>query len=128
MKTMHRNKYGCSRGVTKDDWQVLTPNKLCSFGKVKSYGSITTIMNCLGLGSQGSPVFNEMGKCWGMVINSYTDIPERWAQAVANHKAGTKALEEQQLIKDIDRRIRDDDHNRKSKKREKKDKKKEKKK
>ncbi len=123
MRTKHRNKYGCSKNVTKNEWQLLTPNKLCSFGKVKSYGSVTTVINSLGLGSQGSPVFNEMGKCWGMIINSYTDIPERWAQAVASHKAGSFDAEERELIKDIDKRIRDDDHKRK-RKRERKEKKK----
>ena len=44
----YKNKYGCSRGVTRDENLVISPNKCASFGRVKSYGSVTTIVNCLG--------------------------------------------------------------------------------
>ena len=47
----YRNKYGCSRGVTRNEHLVLSPNKCASFGKVKSYGSITTVVNSVGLGA-----------------------------------------------------------------------------
>jgi hypothetical protein len=66
--------------VTKNSWLLLSPNKLASFGKVKSYGSLTTILNSVGPGAQGSPVFNELGKCWGIIVNSHTDLPERWTK------------------------------------------------
>lgn len=35
-----------------------------------------------GVGAQGSPVFNELGKCWGLVIGSYNDIPAKMAEEV----------------------------------------------
>jgi hypothetical protein len=79
----YRNKYGCSKGVTRNETLVLSANKCASLGKVKSYGSITSVINCVGLGAQGSPCFNELGKCWGFLINSHTDIPERWSSLVS---------------------------------------------
>ena len=35
-----------------------------------------------GVGAQGSPVFNELGKCWGLVIGSYNDIPAKMVEEV----------------------------------------------
>ena len=98
----YKNKYGCSKGVTKNENLVLSPNKCVSYGRVKSYGSITTLVNSVGSGSQGSPCFNELGKCWGFIVNSHNDIPEKWANAVLQ---GKRHLDEEALIKDIDRRI-----------------------
>ena len=72
-----RAKYGQSRGVGKDEGAILNSHKSLSIGKVKSYGSITCIQTSAGLGAQGSPVFNELGKCWGFLINSYYDIPQK---------------------------------------------------
>ena len=31
----------------------------------------------MGLGSQGSPVFSELGKCWGFVITCHNDLPDK---------------------------------------------------
>ena len=39
-------------------------------------------MTTAGLGSQGGPVFNELGKCWGLLIGSYNDIPAKMADDV----------------------------------------------
>lgn len=72
-----------------------------SFGRVKSYGSVTTLVNCVGSGAQGSPCFNELGKCWGFIVNSHNDIPEKWANAVLRRKQ-----EEEELMQDIDKKIR----------------------
>jgi len=72
-----RAKYGASRGVGKDEGAILNQHKSLSIGKVKSYGSITCIQTSAGLGAQGSPVFNELGKCWGFLINSYRDVPQK---------------------------------------------------
>ncbi len=116
----HKNKYGCSRGVTRDEWLVVSPNKLASFGRVKSYGSVTTIMNSVALGAQGSPCFNEMGKCWGMIINSHTDIPERWSSAVSRKQ---NQVDEEKMLREIDRRIAADEAGKKFKKSHKKEKK-----
>ena len=72
-----RAKYGQSRGVGKDEGQTISQHKLLSIGKVKSYGSITCIQNSAGIGAQGSPVFNELGKCWGFLLRSYNDVPPK---------------------------------------------------
>ncbi len=47
----YKNKYGCSKGVTKNETLLISPNKCVSYGKVKSYGSITTLVNCVGSGA-----------------------------------------------------------------------------
>ena len=47
----YKNKYGCSKGVTRNENLCISPNKCASFGKVKSYGSITTIQNSVALGA-----------------------------------------------------------------------------
>ena len=104
----YRNKYGCSKGVTRNENLVISPNKCASFGKVKSYGSITTVINSVGQGAQGSPCFNELGKCWGFIINSLTDIPEKWSTAVSRERQ-KQLYDEAELIKDIDRRIKQAD-------------------
>ena len=62
-----RKRYSQSKFVSKDERLTVNGHKSISFGRVKSYGSIVTVMNSLGQGSQGSPVFSELGKCWGFV-------------------------------------------------------------
>ncbi len=52
-------------------------HKTLSVGKVKSYGSNTCIQSSVGQGAQGSPVFNELGRCWGILIGSHDDIPSK---------------------------------------------------
>ena len=47
----YRTKYGQSKGISKNENLMVSPHKTASFGKVKSYGSITTILNSLGCGS-----------------------------------------------------------------------------
>ena len=47
----HKVTYACSMGVTKTPFLLLSPNKALSLGRVKSYGSITTIVNSAGLGA-----------------------------------------------------------------------------
>lgn len=76
-------KYGQSRGVGKDEGAILNQHKALSIGRVKSYGSITCIQSSAGLGAQGSPVFNELGKCWGFLINSYRDIPPKLSEEIS---------------------------------------------
>ena len=60
----------------------MSQHKQLSVGKVKSYGSITCVQTTAGLGAQGSPVFNELGKCWGLLINCYNDIPAKMGEDV----------------------------------------------
>jgi hypothetical protein len=50
---------------------------------VKSYGSITTIISSLTRGAQGSPVFSELGKCWGIVVSCHNDLPEKLNEGAA---------------------------------------------
>ena len=47
----YRTKYGCSKGISKNENLILSLHKCVSLGKVKSYGSITTIINSLGQGA-----------------------------------------------------------------------------
>jgi len=77
-----RHKYGCSRNVSRVESVTVNPNKAVSLGKVKSYGSITTVINSVGQGSQGSPCFNELGKCWGFLVGSHNDIPPKPTEEV----------------------------------------------
>jgi hypothetical protein len=95
----YKNKYGCSRGVTRNETLVLSVNKAVSLGVVRSYGSITTVVNSAGTGAQGSPCFNELGKCWGFLVNAHPDIPECWANKVG------RSVDEDALMRDIDRKI-----------------------
>lgn len=46
-----RARYGCSKNVGKDENGMLNTNKVVSLGRVKSYGSVTCIINCVGLGA-----------------------------------------------------------------------------
>lgn len=68
--------------MPREEGAILNQHKQLSVGKVKSYGSITCIQTTAGLGAQGSPVFNELGKCWGLLIGSYNDIPAKIAEEV----------------------------------------------
>ena len=47
----HKTKYGCSKGISRNESLMLSLNKCASFGKVKSYGSITTVVNSVGTGA-----------------------------------------------------------------------------
>lgn len=60
----------------------MSQHKQLSVGKVKSYGSITCVQLTVGLGAQGSPVFNELGKCWGLLVGSYNDVPSQMSSGV----------------------------------------------
>ncbi|CDW89156.1 UNKNOWN [Stylonychia lemnae] len=116
----YKIKYGCSKGVSKNENLMISMHKTASFGKVKSYGSVTTVVNSAGVGSQGSPCFNEMGKCWGFMIGSHNDVPDKYS-----------IEEELELMKSIDQKLREEDSGGKkkdNKKDSKKSKKKEKKK
>jgi len=77
-----RTKYGQSRGVPREEGAFMSQHKQLCIGKVKSYGSVTCIQTTAGLGAQGSPVFNELGKCWGLLIGSYNDVPAKMADDV----------------------------------------------
>jgi len=72
-----RKRYSCSKSVSKDERLTVNQHKSISYGRVKSYGSVTTIVNSLSQGSQGSPVFSELGKAWGIVICSHNDLPDK---------------------------------------------------
>jgi hypothetical protein len=110
----HKLTYACSKGVTKNPWLLLSPNKSLSLGRVKSYGSVTTVITSAGLGAQGSPVFNELGKCWGFLVGAHSDLPERWTREVglSMRTRGEEAV----MMREIDRRIRDEDAGRKHRK------------
>ena len=56
---------------------MISMHKTASIGVAKSYSSITTIVNSVGVGAQGSPCFNELGRCWGFIISSHNDIPDK---------------------------------------------------
>ena len=72
-----RKRYSSSKSVSKDERLTINSHKSISYGRVKSYGSITTVINSLGQGSQGSPVFSELGKVWGVVVTSHNDLPDK---------------------------------------------------
>jgi hypothetical protein len=40
-----RQRYGCSKGVPKNESLTINIDKSVSIGRVKSYGSITSIVN-----------------------------------------------------------------------------------
>jgi hypothetical protein len=63
--------------VPKEEMQFFGQHKTISIGKVKSYGSNTCVQSSVGLGAQGSPVFNELGRCWGILTGSLNDLPQK---------------------------------------------------
>ena len=100
---------------------------MLSIGRVKSYGSVTCIQNSVGSGAQGSPVFNELGKCWGLILKSYNDVPLKVNEEISipnplNMPGGGRASDIPLTAKEMKKKKRKD------KKREKKRKDKEKKK
>ena len=60
-----------------------------------------------------------MGKCWGFIVNSHTDIPERWSSAVSRKQS---EMDEMKMLKEIDRRIAAEESGKKFKKMHKKEK------
>jgi len=70
-------KYGASKIIPKSDEELLNPHKSVSVGRVKSYGSITAILNSAGVGASGSPCINELGYVWGFMTGSHNDVPMR---------------------------------------------------
>ena len=55
-----------------------------------------------------------MGKCWGLLVGAHSDLPERWTREVglSMRTRGEEAV----MMRDIDRRIRDEDAGRKHRK------------
>ena len=72
-----KQKYGQSKGVPKDESIFFNQHKTLSVGRVKAYGPNTCIQSNAGVGAQGSPVFNELGRCWGILIGSHHDVPPK---------------------------------------------------
>ena len=83
-----------SKAVSKDEILMINTGKSASFGKVKSYGPVSTLLNSIGKGAQGSPVFNEIGKCWGLVVSCLNDIPDKNEEEIV-HKLDLSSDEEQ---------------------------------
>ena len=101
----YRLKYGQSQGISKNENLMTSLHKCASLGRVKSYGSITTVVNSVGVGAQGSPCFSELGKCWGFIISSHNDVPDKY-----------RIEEELELIKQIDLKLKEDDEKKKGSK------------
>ena len=63
--------------MPKDESIFFGQHKTLTLGRVKAYGPNTCIQSNVGVGAQGSPVFNELGRCWGILIGSHNDIPQK---------------------------------------------------